>query len=106
MRLQLKSLFAHCLVLCALFHCAKCFDWETDADGIEWARGCDFVDNDISYVSVPSEQCGPTCKSTPECTHFAWNNLDGDACWMKKNPAKKEDAFPADGAVCGIVPNK
>ena len=71
----------------------------------DWAMGCDFrVGQALRDIRVSADWCGPSCVSTPGCTHFAWNNYNGGTCWMKKGGASKSDAFAANPSmVCGVV---
>lgn len=75
-----------------------------DWNGNNWAMSCDFNGNDLTNVQTKAEDCGGRCASTPGCTHFTWTNYNGGTCWMKKNPASKNDAIPKydSGAVCGV----
>lgn len=51
------------------------------------------------------ENCGPTCVTTPGCTHFAWTNFLGGTCWLKSGAVSKADAVYNGnfGVVCGHV---
>jgi hypothetical protein len=72
-------------------------------NGNDWALNCDFKGQDMSNVSVSTQQCGPTCLSTYGCTHFTYN---GGTCWMKNGLVTKADAFnvPNTDYVCGVNP--
>lgn len=81
------------------------FTHAIDWNGNNWALNCDFSGNDLTNVQCRGEDCGGRCASTPGCTHFTWTNYNGGTCWMKKNGASKNDAFPKydSGAVCGVI---
>ncbi len=70
-----------------------------------WAYGCDFFGRDLSRVSTPAANCGPTCVRTRQCTHFAWTNFNGGSCWMKSGSVSKSNAFVSStqGIICGVV---
>lgn len=67
-----------------------------------WAFACDFYGNDFKNVRISGEQCGGTCSSTPECTHFTWSY---GTCYLKRGQVSKSDAkYTGDQSmVCGIV---
>lgn len=72
----------------------------------DWARGCDFVGQDLSKVQVPADQCGPRCTDTPGCTHYTWTTWNSGTCWLKSGPASKADAKASgDDMLCGVSPN-
>ena len=47
-----------------------------DAGNLKWAVQCDFVGKDLTRQATTSETCGPTCESTPGCSHFIWTNYE------------------------------
>ncbi|PAA89100.1 hypothetical protein BOX15_Mlig002476g1, partial [Macrostomum lignano] len=93
-------LVAAVLVLCASSVWAN-INW----NGNNWAHGCDFRNNDLSNVRIPSEQCGGRCANTQGCTHFTWTQHNGGTCWMKRGSVLKSDAFPTGDMtmVCGVI---
>ena len=72
----------------------------------DWAFGCDFTNNDFTNKITAGDKCGPTCVSTPGCTHFTWNpKINGGTCWMKTGAVGKSNAFAISDrtVVCGVV---
>lgn len=84
--------------------CFPDINWVTAGHTV-WAYACDFAIKHFESAQVKAEQCGPSCESTPECTHFAWSDYEGGTCWMKKGPVTKEDAISNGNSnmVCGIL---
>lgn len=97
-------------VLAILFlitsNCISAFEWRIEDDGVIWAQWCDFPGNDIRSVGATSNACGPICKETKDCTHFAWSTADFGKCWLKRNGVSRSQARGVSGlyTVCGTVP--
>ena len=74
-------------------------------NGSNWARGCDFNNNDLYNYQTSAENCSDLCLKIDGCTHFAWTLIDNGICWMKKGNVSQSDAFPTgnDTMICGIV---
>lgn len=66
---------------------------------------CDFHENNLKNVQSKGEECSQRCLETAGCTHFSWNDYNGGTCWMKTGKVTKENAFYANGVVCGINNN-
>lgn len=70
-----------------------------------WAKSCDFVNNDLSNARTSSQDCLEKCNATIGCTHFTWTDWNGGSCWMKKGLVYKDDAFATSdpNMVCGVL---
>lgn len=75
-------------------------DWQIDEYDIIWAKDCDFTGNDMYNVASAAERCGPICKTTNGCTHFAWV---GNSCYLKNNSISRHQAKNAKNVLCGVV---
>ena len=76
-------------------------DWQPG----DWAFACDFHGGDLTNAQIKGEDCGGTCASTSDCTHFTWTTFNGGTCWMKSGSVSKSDAFFTgdNSMVCGII---
>jgi len=84
-------------------HYALGYDWH-DEGSLFWAENCDFKANDLSNKQIKGEQCGPECERTTGCTHFTWTKFNGGTCWMKTNPASRNQAISIkEYSVCGVM---
>ncbi|XP_047127613.1 mast/stem cell growth factor receptor-related protein Kit isoform X1 [Hydra vulgaris] len=78
---------------------------------IKWngnsAMDCDFPERDLTEAIIKQHECSGRCSSTPDCTHFTWNSLNGGTCWMKQGVVSKSDAIASEkGMICGVVIKK
>ena len=76
--------------------------------GNDWAHACDFAGNDLSSAEIRAEDCGSTCASTEECTHFVWTTKNNGTCYLKKGRVSKSDARGTTDVttVCGVIPSQ
>lgn len=72
---------------------------------VNWAKSCDFVNNDLSNARTSSQDCLEKCNATVGCTHFTWSDWNGGSCWMKKGLIYKDDAFATSdpNMICGVL---
>ena len=70
-----------------------------------WAKSCDFVNNDLSNARTSSQDCLEKCNATIGCTHFTWTDWNGGSCWMKKGLIYEDDAFATSdpNMICGVL---
>lgn len=94
-------MFTILAILLVASNCISAIDWQIDDNDIIWASNCDFTGNDLYRVASASEKCGPVCKNTSGCTHFAWTR---DGCWLKQNSISRHQAKNAKDTICGVVP--
>ena len=76
---------------------------------MQWVIDCDYKGNELTMKVESGQDCGPACKTTKECTHFAWNEFNGKdnpECWLKKGPVSESDAYYKKGTVCGYIPQR
>lgn len=94
-------MFAIVTILLVASNLISAIDWRIDDNDIIYASDCDFTGNVMYEVRSTAQRCGPICKTTPGCTHFAWAN---DDCWLKQNSISRHQAFYAKNVLCGVVP--
>ena len=75
------------------------FNWQSGANNVQWATGCDFYGGDLYPVASTGENCGGNCVNVALCTHFTY--FQG-TCYLKHfdNVAT---ATNLNGGVCGWV---
>ena len=75
-------------------------DWK----GNNWAKGCDFRNNNLATVAESGDNCGQACIDNLQCTHFTWTMENGGTCQLKYGPVSKADALPTGdmSMVCGV----
>ena len=92
--------------LVLLFGClslVSAIEWK-QGDRAIWAENCDFGESgNMGREQSSGELCGAKCRASSPCTHFTY--LDG-WCYKKSGSVSKNDAFPKNRVMCGILDNK
>ena len=57
--------------------CSRLVKLDINWQGNNWTMVCDFKENDLSNVQVPSELCGRKYFETQEYTRFTWTRWNG-----------------------------
>lgn len=80
-------------------------NWVEDGGDVRyrWAQNCDLVGNDIQNFLTKRDNCGNECSLHKECTHFAWSNVLGGTCWIKRGNVPNYSIRTDSGFICGYV---
>ena len=72
----------------------------------QWKYQCDFMDHNIEAREVKDHiECGEACFHNPNCTNFAYEELDSFN-WCKLKHAKQIDEIEDSLAICGVVKSR